>query len=1849
MTMRQSSRWSPAPCCTRLPSPSWVPVLIASLLSAGPVHAQLLADAAAPAEQRPSLRMTASGIPQVDITRPSAAGVSVNQFRQFDIAPDGAVINNGRKASSTSLAGWVAANPALLAGEARVIVNEVRSNDPSRLQGYVEIAGGKADLIIANPSGIHCNGCGFIHAARVELATAKPTMDDGKLTGYAMGHGPLEIAGRGLDASRVDALSLLTQAARVNADIWANDLRLELKAPPGAPDTPAAPSFALDVAEIGGMYANRIWLVGSAHGLGVRNAGNWSARETLQVTLDGKLQNSAGIDAREVMIQATSLDNVAHGKILGQRITLQADRIANAGHPEASPVIAAAADLDIAVRALENTDKARIVSGNDMRIGRQTNHEGHATGMAELVLNRDASIDAQRKLRILSGQLKNLNAGVEVAEVRVAGPQRMVYIQPSGEDRKYLQEELDAAGRGKTHTYSRTEYVLDRTEHESRVVSSKPARIMSGGDMYLAGQQLLNADSQIIAGGELTGTLDNLRTTETPGTTRIQQTGTSQTFLVKAIPLNLFKSVAGPVLPYLPADEVRTRRLSLAATADKQAGRLPTPAFDLATSKLALEGSSLFQIKPGAGPLLITDPRFTQYRTWLNSDLMLAQLDYDPERLHKRIGDGYIEQQIVIDQIAQLTGRRFLPGQDNDEAQFAALMNHGVRQAAALHLQPGIALTATQIAKLTSDIVWLVEQDLPVPARDGLPEQTIRVLMPRVYLLPRAGDLDGDGTLISAQRVALSVADAIENAGTINGTEGLQLQARMISHSGTLTGDTALLTASDDIHILGGDVSTLHQQQLRAGRDIRIASSTRDSRRQSLGSQATAEADRTSIDRIAMLHIAGPGDLQMLAGRDIVVDAAQLMNHGSGNIAVIANRDLILGTLTTRSSLSAGARGSANVLREAQSTEVGTSTQANGSILMAAGRDLATRATSVDSRHATVALSAERDLTITAGESSASFAQGTEFRRHGFFSSSTSTRRTSTEQKNALASVISGNTVNLHAGQDLSIAGSDVTGDLASRLQAGRDVSLKAATESALSASFSRDTRSGLFSGPGLSLGIGSQRQHNTSEWHSTRQRGSQVGTLAGDVRIDAGDSYRQQASSIVAPRGSVAITATHIDIAGGTDTSDSKQASSFSQSGLSITLSNPVINAGRTLESLHDAIQMTRSSRAQTLAAAAAGLAVANTANEVAKDPSHAGGVTLSVTLGSSKSASTATEHATRVAPSVLTAGGNVDVRAQGRPDARLAVTGSQIAAADTATLKSDGELVLDAQAGTRTESMSNHSSSAGIGLAASTGKDGTSLGIIVSASKAKGKAAGDDSRWTNMEITAGRRASLRSEGDSRLTGAIVKAPTIEARVGGNLLIESLQDSSRYDSDQQSYSGSVTMPLPGGGSPSAQFNTSKSAIHSNYLSTNEISGLQAGDGGFQVEVTGKTELKAAVIASTDAAVKARSNRFSSAQLAMSDLKNHADYDAKAYGAGVGIGRNPTGNYVPKGNHAGVGSDSDDQSGVTTAGISGVAGHQNVRTGDPSSGVVRIFDAERVAQEINAQVRISQEFSGHAYKAVEDHVSRRRSELNRALRTAKESKDEKEQQSINASLSELRREEQVMNILIGAVIGLGGSAVTKEGLSSAAEKMRALMIEDSRKFAGVTDGKTVISNMTGESEGVRSDGVKLGGTRIDPDLSCGKNNEHCEVVRDSGGKPVLDADGKTILALNDQQMIVFITSEKYPSLQSYLDSDEGLKMHGPTGGIQGYKATLFGMPYLPGSWQDKLIEAFAGAHDYLGGKLPGMYDSQGNIKRGMPRSERDSLDRGSVAAIIPSTPFAMAEFLSPAVWSAISIMLKAAR
>jgi filamentous hemagglutinin len=157
--------------------------------------------------------------------------------------------------------------------------------------------------------------------------------------------------------------------------------------------------------------------------------------------------------------------------------------------------------------------------------------------------------------------------------------------------------------------------------------------------------------------------------------------------------------------------------------------------------------------------------------------------------------------------------------------------------------------------------------------------------------------------------------------------------------------------------------------------------------------------------------------------------------------------------------------------------------------------------------------------------------------------------------------------------------------------------------------------------------------------------------------------------------------------------------------------------------------------------------------------------------------------------------------------------------------------------------------------------------------------------------------------------------------------------------------------------------------------------------------------------------------------------------------------------------------------------------------------------------------------------------------------------------------------------------------------------------------------------------------VKVGGTRVDLDLLCGAANERCDRNPDQS------------LKLNPDGNVVFIGG----SFEEFMETSEGKKMIGPTGGVQGAKGTLFGFDYEAGSWQDQMIEAFSGTHDMIGGKLTGLYDEQGNAKRGMSKIESGAYDAWAGVAIVPAAPFAFVEILSPEVWKALSLVLDSAK
>ncbi|TSJ82548.1 filamentous hemagglutinin N-terminal domain-containing protein, partial [Chitinimonas sp. BJB300] len=282
--------------------------------------AGIIADPAAPQNQQPVVLQAGNGVPVVNIQTPSAGGISRNTYSQFDVNQNGVILNNARREVQTQQGGWIQGNDWLARGTARIILNEVTSNNPSQLRGYIEVAGDRAQVIVANPAGISCHGCGFINASQATLTTGTAQFDQNGLSGFLVSRGMVDIGGTGLDASQVDFTAIIARAVQVNAGIWAKSLqvstghhqtKLDGTVTTPTTGTGSKPQFAIDVGHLGGMYAGKIQLIGTEAGVGVRNAGQIGASAgEVVLSAEGLLTNSGLISSTTTQqINTASLDN----------------------------------------------------------------------------------------------------------------------------------------------------------------------------------------------------------------------------------------------------------------------------------------------------------------------------------------------------------------------------------------------------------------------------------------------------------------------------------------------------------------------------------------------------------------------------------------------------------------------------------------------------------------------------------------------------------------------------------------------------------------------------------------------------------------------------------------------------------------------------------------------------------------------------------------------------------------------------------------------------------------------------------------------------------------------------------------------------------------------------------------------------------------------------------------------------------------------------------------------------------------------------------------------------------------------------------------------------------------------------------------------------------------------------------------------------------------------------------------------------------------------------------------------------------------------------------------------------
>ncbi|WAZ15214.1 filamentous hemagglutinin N-terminal domain-containing protein [Serratia sarumanii] len=372
-------------------------------------------------------------VPVVNINRAGADGVSHNVYTQFDVGAQGAILNNSLAGANTSLAGTVAGNAQLESRAAKVILNEVNSVNKSILKGMVEVAGQRADVVIANKSGITCNGCGFINARNGVLTTADLQFKDGDFNGYHVNQGNIRVEGEGLTKGDVDYTAVIARTAEISAAVHADALLVSAGKKTVSADlsrfnsvdaSKDKPEVLIDVAELGGMYANKIRLVANENGVGVNSGNANGAGSNAGASLNNvsivSIQTDAGSDER-VQI-GNGAQNVSRASVgIANRGQIQAknggadistDSLVNQGN------IASQGQLNISATRLQNEKNvsARSASLTATQLDNIGRIEGGAIRLNATQLNNRGSVKTQNGALTLRATRVDNTGGIQSAQ-----------------------------------------------------------------------------------------------------------------------------------------------------------------------------------------------------------------------------------------------------------------------------------------------------------------------------------------------------------------------------------------------------------------------------------------------------------------------------------------------------------------------------------------------------------------------------------------------------------------------------------------------------------------------------------------------------------------------------------------------------------------------------------------------------------------------------------------------------------------------------------------------------------------------------------------------------------------------------------------------------------------------------------------------------------------------------------------------------------------------------------------------------------------------------------------------------------------------------------------------------------------------------------------------------------------------------------------------------------------------------------------------------------------------------------------------------------------------------------------
>ena len=1651
------------------------------------------------------------------------------------------------------------------------------------------------------------------------------------------------------------------------------------------------------------------------------------------------LTNRGLIDGALTVAKAVTINNLGTGRIYGDHVALQGDSLNNLEEGDKSAVIAARERLDVGVDKVLNRNESTLLSMGKIYVGKALDENNQATGKSAYVHNYNGVIEAlnlfdnakSKAISFNTGKVENKHFFLETENVDTSstpvfeyriGNDSTIYGKDSGvykvkQDDKSSRGGLNKKVKNLYHIFSPDgkiesnnwhQYDYTRTVNETVVLKPKyqEGKILSGGGIDFNDARVDNQDSKVIAGGVIQIADGQLNQKELKGRTIVTDAGRVTAFYkgracakkIKYVGcVDHYDTTKSDTSIYYKQNE-SVKDLGVFAYKENVSPEFTNNGVankgdvgDVVLNRLtqSLDKSSLYNVNPNApkGYVIETDPRFANKQKWLSSDYMFNALRYDPNNMLKRLGDGFYELRLVNEQINQLTGRRYLDGYQNALEQYKGLMNNGIRYAKQFNLVPGVGLTKEQMAELTTDLVWMVNQEITLPSGKKL-----NVLTPKIYLATNRTKITPTGSVISGDSIVGTVKD-MTNEGTVLAANLVNLYGQDLENKGLVFANNVNLNAKQKLVNIGGKIVATDSVSLYGGKSVELGATTTETQSQ-LG---RTETGNKQVDRQSEVIVTGKdGEITIKSGGDITLKAANVKS--AGTVDVNAKGKLLV-TTEKQSSKEHYDFSDNHHYHLDKEGEVSSVIEGKDGVRLIGQEKTTLRQAKVSSEDGKVMVASKGDVLIEEGRKIEHLDTRNKQKSKGAFTSVTEEYKHKHNYDLSKDSEIDGKSVVIYSQDgNVTVQGSSVVGDDSLTVKA-KNIDIREAENRVYSDDYYSKKKSGMLGG-GIGVTFGSQKQTTESDETKRYAQSSQVGSLNGNTTMIAKDTYTQTASAVSAIKGDVNILAKKADIKAADDKYETNTKQKFEQKGLTIAITSPVISA---IQAVQGAVQSTRQvgeskhGRVNAMAAANAGFDAYRAADSVMKagdsiqkamsnsDVDSVVGV--QITYGQQKSESSTHTEGKTAAKSQVNAGGKVNIVATGAGKAsNITIQGSDVSGKQGTFLEADNDINITAAEQTHKERSTNKSSGFNAGVAMKV-SNGTAVGATLGGNYGKGYGNGDETTYVASHVGDSQsKTVIQAGGDANLIGSQVKGKRVEVNAQ-NLNIESLQDTATYKGKQMNGSGSVTVGY--GASVGGSFN--KSNIHADHASVNEQAGIYAGDEGYDINVN-HTDLKGGLITSTQKAEDEGKNRFSTGTITHSDIENHSNYSGSSFGVsgsvaanfdtpfgkegqaqsskqavdddGNPIYRNDRGELTTEAKNAqgkdnakqlatgwdsletstgfGIGRDKESQSSVTKSGINTA----NIEIRDQAEQLAKTGETvEQTLDSIKTDVT-TDNAEQHSGK-LENHFDKDKvmKELNIQVKVTQDFRKNAfsmiddyvlpKQAELRKQIKEAKTEEE-KTALYGAIYKLQyQKRLLETVVGIAAGSPDVAITQGTLQLAATKMREETLANSR-LFKGIKD--AKTGKILRNDSYDSG----YFDGVKLGGVRIDVDAicnSNMGTCTYNDDNSITFKGNKDY-TLDDAIDPQQNKKaggLYGETGGFQPVQGEwnlhFKRIPYSIGSISDMAVESFAGTHDLLGGQAWGWYDKQGNTAE---KNKLTGVASGvtTVIAIPVSAPFALSDVMS---------------